>query len=171
MKAIEKKADRQKCKQSQLVKELSFAGQMSIWGMRLLAIGYRENMDVTKTLIEGFRKCNATRAGSNLLFLMEIVFSGLAQNININCSCNPNLTDDELKFLDLFSMGQHYSFVSENIENLYFLNETAAKNAIPIFNEYGGSLRDAGLLLPVCDETRIVFSSISNLMKPTSALH
>jgi hypothetical protein len=82
--------------QSSLVKNLSFAGQMSIWGVRLLATGYREDIDVTKTLIARFRKCNAMRAGSNLLFLMKIVFTGLTRDSYINCACNPNLTKDEL---------------------------------------------------------------------------
>jgi len=171
MNMIWKRSKNVENKRSQLVKKLSFAGQMSIWGIRLLATGYREDIEVTKTLIEGFKKCNATRAGSNLLFLMEIVFSGLTQNLYINCACNPGLTKDELNFLNLFSMSQHSSHLSVDIGLLDFLTESAAKNAIPIFYGYGGSMRDAGLLLPVFDETQFELLSISNLMKPTSAFH
>ena len=127
--------------QSSLVKDLPFAGQMSIWGVRLLATGYREDMDVTKTLIEGFRKCNAMRAGSNLLFLMEIVFTGLTRDSYINCACDPNLTKDELTLLELFSLSQHFSDWQENITLLDFLTDAAAKNAIPIFNGYGNAMR------------------------------
>ena len=59
-----------------LVMNLSFAGQMSVWGTRLLAAGHRTNMDVVNSLISGFRKCNAIQAGSNLFFLMDVVFEG-----------------------------------------------------------------------------------------------
>ena len=161
-------------KQSSLVKDLPFAGQMSIWGVRLLATGYREDMDVTKTLIEGFRKCNAMRAGSNLLFLMEIVFTGLNRDSYINCSCNPNLTKDELALLELFSLSQHSSDWQENITLLDFLTDAAAKNAIPIFNGYGNAMREAGLLLPVCEKAcvePVELMSVSNLMKPSLVSH
>jgi hypothetical protein len=154
-----------------LMSDLSFAGQMSIWGVRLLAGGYREDRDVTKTLIDGFRKCNAIKAGSNLLFLMEIIFNGLSRNLSINCSCNLELTEDELKILDLFSLSQHFSNLSEETRLLDFLTEAAASNAIPIFNGYGDALRDAGLLLPVSKEVPTEIFSISKLMKPSSAFH
>jgi hypothetical protein len=153
------------------LKDLSFAGQMSIWGVRLLATGYREEMDVTKTLIEGFKKCNAMRAGSNLLFLMEIIFTGLTKDININCACNPDLTEDELKLLELFSLSQHFSDWLENMELLKFLTGSAASNAIPIFDGYGDAMRDAGLLLPICKKRHVEPLSISELMKPSSMSH
>ena len=156
------------------VKDLFFAGQMSMWGVRLLATGYREEMDVTKTLIEGFKKCNAMRAGSNLLFLMEIVFTGLTKNLHINCACNPNLTEDELKLLELFALSQHFADWRENTVLLDFLTDVAANNAIPIFDGYGDAMREAGLLLQVCEKRHVEPvgpMSISKLMKPSLMAH
>jgi hypothetical protein len=160
MNALFKQANKTTNTKSARIKDLTFAGQMSIWGVRLLATSYREEMDVTKTLIEGFKKCNAMRAGSNLLFLMEIVFTGLSRNLHINCSCNPDLTEDELKLLEL-----------GNMELLDFLTTAAADNAIPIFDGYGDAMRDAGLLLPVCGKMHVEPMSITELMKPSSMSH
>ena len=171
MNALFKQANKTTNTKSARVKYLSFAGQMSIWGVRLLATSYREEMDVTKTLIEGFKKCNAMRAGSNLLFLMEIVFTGLSRNLHINCSCNPDLTEDELKLLELFSISQHFSDSLGNMELLDFLTTAAADNAIPIFDGYGDAMRDAGLLLPVCGKMHVEPMSITELMKPSSMSH
>jgi hypothetical protein len=128
-------------------------------------------MDITKTLIEGFKKCNAMRAGSNLLFLMEIVFTGLSRDLHINCACNPDLTEDELKLLELFSISQHFSDSLGNMELLDFLTTAAADNAIPIFDGYGDAMRDAGLLLPVCGKMHVEPMSITELMKPSSMSH
>jgi hypothetical protein len=162
MNALFKQANKRTNTKSARVKDLSFAGQMSIWGVRLLATGYREEMDITKTLIEGFKKCNAMRAGSNLLFLMEIVFTGLSRDLHINCACNPDLTEDELKLLELFSISQHFSDSLGNMELL---------DAIPIFDGYGDAMRDAGLLLPVCGKMHVEPMSITELMKPSSVSH
>ena len=128
-------------------------------------------MDITKTLIEGFKKCNAMRAGSNLLFLMEIVFTGLSRDLHINCACNPDLTEDELKLLELFSISQHFSDSLGNMELLDFLTAAATDNAIPIFDGYGDAMRDAGLLLPVCGKMHVEPMSITELMKPSSVSH
>ena len=67
-----------------LILELSFAGQMSIWGLRLLASGYRAEIDMTKALIDGFRRCNAVQAGSNLLFLLgkDVLFFNSVLELN-----------------------------------------------------------------------------------------
>ena len=154
-----------------LVVNLSFVGQMSVWGTRLLAAGHRTNMDVVNSLISGFRKCNAIQAGSNLLFLMDVVFEGLTRNVEINCACNPGLNEDELNFLDLFSISQHFVDVEEKIESLDFLTDVAAKNAIPLFSNYGASLKDAGLILPVFKERNLASNTISDLMKPSEQLH
>jgi hypothetical protein len=171
MNALFEQANKTTNTQSARVKDLSFAGQMSIWGVRLLATSYREEMDVTKTLIEGFKKCNAMRAGSNLLFLMEIVFTGLSRDLHINCACNPDLTEDELKLLELFSISQHFSDSLGNMELLDFLTAAATDNAIPIFDGYGDAMRDAGLLLPVCGKMHVEPMSITELMKPSSMSH
>ena len=171
MNALFKGANKITINRSNRVTDLSFAGQMSIWGVRLLATGYREEMDVTKTLIDGFKKCNAMRAGSNLLFLMEIVFTGLTKDLHINCACNPDLTKDELKLLELFSLSQHFSDWLENVRLLNFLTDAAANNAIPIFDGYGDAMRDAGLLLPVHRKMNEETLSISELMKPSSMSH
>ena len=131
-------------------------------------------MDVAKTLIAGFRKCNAMRAGSNLLFLMKIVFTGLTRDSYINCACNPNLTKDELTLLELFSLSQHLSDWQENIILLDFLTDAAANDAIPIFNAYGSAMREVGFLLPVCEKMHIELlepMSISKLMKPSLMFH
>ena len=154
--------------QPSLVKNLNFAGRMSIWGIRLLATGYKLEIDVVKSLIEGFRRCNATQAGSNLLFLMEIVLEGLIKSLEINCSCNLKLTDDENKLLDLLSFGQHFGVVPEQIMLFDFLSEEAVDNVIPLFNGYGDAMRDAGLLLPNLDKRYLELLSITNLMKPGS---
>jgi len=171
MNAFHKRLNKIKKNETVLVKRLSFAGQMSIWGIRLLATGYREDRDVTKSLIEGFRKCNAIKAGSNLLFLMEIVFNGLSRNLWINCPCNPELSADESKFLNLLSLSQHFSDLSDELNLLDFLTENAASNAVPIFNGYGDALRDAGLLLPVSNEVCTELFAISKLMKPSAAIN
>jgi hypothetical protein len=171
MNALFKKANKITNNQPSLVNDLSFAGQMSIWGVRLLATGYRMEMDVTKTLIEGFKKCNAMRAGSNLLFLMEIVFKGLSKDLHINCACNPSLTKDELRLLELFSLSQHSNDLSENVVLLDFLTEAATNNVILILDDYGDAMREAGLMLPVCEKTHVGHLSISELMKPSSMSH
>ena len=171
MNAFPKKINKKVQTGAVLVSDLSFAGQMSIWGIRLLASGHREDLHVTKTLIDGFRKCNAVKAGSNLLFLMEIVIAGLSRNLSINCSCNSELTQDELSFLNLLSLSQHFADLSENSELLDFLTEAGARNAIPILNGYGAALRDAGLLLPVSTVVPAELYSMSKLMKPSSAFH
>jgi hypothetical protein len=171
MNALFKQANKTTNTKSARIKDLSFAGQMSIWGVRLLATSYREEMDVTKTLIEGFKKCNAMHAGSNLLFLMEIVFTGLSRDLHINCACNPDLTEDELKLLELFSISQHFSDSLGNMELLDFLTAAATDNAIPIFDGYGDAMRDAGLLLPVCGKMHVEPMSITELMKPSSMSH
>ena len=171
MNALFKQANKTTNTKSARLKDLSFAGQMSIWGVRLLATSYREEMDVTKTLIEGFKKCNAMRAGSNLLFLMEIVFTGLSRDLHINCPCNPDLTEDELKLLELFSLSQHFTDSLGNMKLLDFLTAAAANNAIPIFDGYGDAMRDAGLLLPVCKNMHVEPMSITELMKPSPMSH
>ena len=102
---------------------------------------------------------------------MEIVIAGLSRNLSINCSCNPELTQDELNFLNLLSLSQHFADLSENSELLDFLTEAGARNAIPILNGYGAALRDAGLLLPVSMVVPAEFHSMSKLMKPSSAFH
>ena len=154
-----------------LVVNLSFAWQMCIWGIRLLAAGHRTDMDVVNSLISGFRKCNAIHAGSNLLFLMDVVFEGLTRNVEINCACNPGLNGDELNFLDLFSISQHYLDIKEKIKTPDFFTDVAAKNATPLFNDYGAYLRDAGLILPVFKEKNLTSELISDLMKPSMQLH
>jgi hypothetical protein len=171
MNAMFKQTNLFKKVRSNLVKDLPFAAQMSIWGIRILASGYRAEMDVTKPLIEGFRKCNATQAGSNLLFLMEIVFSGLTRNIEIYCACNQKLNDDENELLNLLSFSQHYGIVSEQIGLVDFLSNDAVNNVIPLFNGYGDAMRDAGLLLPVCEKSYVELLSISELMKPSLMSH
>lgn len=105
--------------------------------MRLLATGYKLETGVSKSLIEGFRRCNATQAGSNLLFLIEILLEGLIKYTEINCVCNSNLTDDENKLLDLLSISRHFGIYSDQ---LIFFHYTVYINLFELYN--GSSFRN-----------------------------
>lgn len=154
-----------------LVIDLSFAGQMSIWGIRLLGAGHRADIDISKSLIEGFRKCNASRAGSNLLFLMDIVFGGLIREVEINCGCNPSLNKDEINFLELFSISQNQGDIESKIRSLDFLNDIAVRNAAPLFTDYAISLRDAGLILTFGKKGSLMRKLAAHSMEVSTKMH
>ncbi|MFL2782418.1 MAG: hypothetical protein ACJZ9G_09355 [Rhodospirillales bacterium] len=152
-----------------LILELSFAGQMSIWGLRLLASGYRAEIDMTKALIDGFRRCNAVQAGSNLLFLSEIIFSGLTRNIQINCSCNPGLSKDEKALVSILNICQKSPNTEIKEYLTDFITHDAANNAVFLFINYTSCLRDAGLMLT--DQDYLIPRIMESETQISSMLH
>ena len=127
--------------------------------------------DISKSLIEGFRKCNASRAGSNLLFLMDIVFGGLIREVEINCGCNPSLNKDEINFLELFSISQNQGDIESKIRSLDFLNDIAVRNAAPLFTDYAISLRDAGLILTFGKKGSLMRKLAAHSMEVSTKMH
>ena len=156
-------------KKPAIILDLSFAGQISIWGFRLLASGYRADIDMTKTLIDGFRRCNAVQAGSNLLFLSEIIFSGLIRNIEINCACNPSLSKDEKVLISILNICQKSPSAEFKDYLADFITHDAANNAIFLFVNYVNCLRDAGLILT--DQDNLIPKIINNESEISSILH
>jgi hypothetical protein len=152
-----------------LILDLSFAGQISIWGFRLLASGYRAEIDMTKMLIDGFKRCNAVQAGSNLLFLAEIMFSGLTRNIEINCACNPSLSEDEKVLISILNICQKSPNIEFKEHLTDFVTHDAANNAVFLFINYTNCLRDAGLLLT--NQDNLIPKILKNETQSSSILH
>ena len=131
----------------QTLAELPFAGHMTIWGFRLLAAGWRLDINVSCRLMEGYSKCHAERAGAALILLADSFFDHLARDIYINCPCNPDLSQDERLLLELCSTCQ----TDAGTELLYQLTRTVDPDqcsiVVSMFREFAEALSDAGLLL------------------------
>ena len=160
---------KQENKTPALILDLSFAGQISIWGFRLLASGYRAEIDMTKMLIDGFRRCNAVQAGSNLLFLSEIIFSGLTRNIEINCACNPSLSKDEKVLISILNICQKSPSAELKDHLTDFITHDSANNAVFLFVAYTTCLRDAGLMLT--EQDNLMPKIVKNESQISSFLH
>lgn len=160
---------KEETKKPALILDLSFAGQISIWGFRLLASGYQADIDMTKMLIDGFRRCNAVQAGSNLLFLSEIIFSGLIRNIEINCACNPSLSKDEKILVSILNICQKSPSPEFKDHLTDFITHDATNNAVFLFINYTACLRDAGLMLT--EQDNLMPKIINNESQISSILH
>jgi len=153
------------------VPSLSFAGQMVVWGLRLLAAGQRTDINVSGRIIEGFRKCDAGRAGGTLILLSDVLFRNLTRNLEINCPCNPQVGSDEILLLEVMTSGQCSDTLGDAELLNAFLTEESIPTASSLIQEFVSGLAEAGLLLRSFRETVENQESISLPPRPGAQIH
>ena len=145
MNAIQKSNNINRLQDIQTVAELPLAGQMTVWGVRLLATGYRLDVNMSSQLMKSFSKAGANRAGAALILFMDSLFKHLSRNFDFNCQCNPGISQDERLVLEICSFCEADIEVDQSIRSFEIVDPAHSAIIFSLLREYTHALYEAGL--------------------------
>jgi hypothetical protein len=77
-----------------------------LWAMRAWTIGSVSHVDVAGRIVTLFSLLNAPEAAGYLGGFMGVLSYSATRGLDINCTCNPDVSVDESLLLDVFALQQ-----------------------------------------------------------------
>jgi hypothetical protein len=130
-----------------LFEQLSFAGQLLVWGMRHWVTALKTQRDFAAMTGDGFDQFGLGAAGQSLDELFKTIAVSAVRQIDVRCVKCSRISEDEALLLDCLAAAQESRLPLAYAGILEILPPAAARHAMPCLISLAKIFAHAGLML------------------------